>query len=164
MATGPAEVVARLPLPDHAHIPGRNTRPGEGFLADLGIAVLAETRDEAAADNIAWRYGVRLFNAGFFFEAHEALEPVWMTAPPNSRERHLVAAVIQMANAALKQVMGRERAVARLLDLAADRLEQAFAGGAKSVMGLSRVEATAALEALRRNARDSRAFLRLDLI
>ena len=59
--------------------------------------------------------GLRLLDTGWFWEAHEVLEPVWMACPPNSRERMAIKALIQIANARLKARMGMNRAVERLL-------------------------------------------------
>ena len=42
--------------------------------------------------------GLALYRAGYFWEAHEAWEPLWLAAPPNSRERALLQGLIQLAN------------------------------------------------------------------
>ncbi|PWE34380.1 hypothetical protein DDZ14_01350 [Maritimibacter sp. 55A14] len=97
----------------------------------------AVTRDAGHGSNIVWTYGRRLIAEGFYWEAHEVLEPVWMNAPPNSRERHMVQAVIHLANAGLKRRMGKPRAAARLDALAAECAGRAFAGRDGAVMGLS---------------------------
>ncbi len=65
-------------------------------------------------DQLAFRYGIDLFNAGFYWEAHETWEPVWMALPPNSRERIACQALIQAANACLKLRFGRAKAFGRL--------------------------------------------------
>ncbi len=44
-----------------------------------------------------WEAGARLFNAGEYWEAHEAWEPPWMRA--EELEKHLYAGVILMAAA-----------------------------------------------------------------
>ena len=144
-----ADAVNRLPLPAQPYLPGVNARPADDFLAAAGVVIPARTMAAEAADNIGWRYGIRLFNAGCFWEAHEVLEGVWMNAAPNSRERHLVAAVIQLANGRLKQAMGRDRAASRLAGLAADHVERAYAGHAGRLMGLDRADLAGALLRLR---------------
>lgn len=60
-------------------------------------------------------YGLMLLQEGFYWEAHEALEPVWTAARPNSVEKRALQALIQFANARLKIEMGRKRAALRLL-------------------------------------------------
>lgn len=76
---------------------------------------MAEKLDaETVAQERAFRYGADLFNAGFFWEAHEVWEPVWMALPPNSRARQGCQALIQAANACLKLRFGRAKAFGRL--------------------------------------------------
>ena len=91
------------------------------------------TVSETAGLNPAWHYGLVLLEAGFYWEAHEVLEPVWMNAAEDSAERHLVQAVIQLANGALKIAMGRPKAAERLFDMVRDLLAKAGPG---PVMGL----------------------------
>ncbi|WP_164661351.1 DUF309 domain-containing protein [Tropicibacter sp. Alg240-R139] len=64
----------------------------------------------------AWDAGWSFFETGFFWEAHEVWEAVWQVLPPNSAERRFVQAVIQLANALLKEKMNRPQAVRRLCD------------------------------------------------
>jgi uncharacterized protein len=45
----------------------------------------------------AWQHGVKLFNAGEFWECHEALEPPWMNAA--GLEKEFYAGVILLAAA-----------------------------------------------------------------
>lgn len=127
---------ADLPLPTHRHVPGENARPDDPVLEAVRRTVPAETRSATAADNVAWRYGLRLLDAGFYWEAHEVLEPVWLAAAPNSRERHLVQAVIHLANGRLKDVMGRPNARLRLAGLARQGFAAAFPTGEGTLMGL----------------------------
>jgi hypothetical protein len=65
-------------------------------------------------DNAAYVYGHRLLEAGFYWEAHEVWEAVWMNCRPNSTEKVLLKALIQQANARLKRSMGKENAARRL--------------------------------------------------
>ncbi len=122
-----------FPLPPYAHRPGRNARHYPALFA----AVRAATPDVTdGPDNPAWRHGLRLLKAGYFWEAHEVLEPVWLNAPPNSREREAVRGVIQTANAALKAVMDQPNAAARLTALAATCFGEAAGAANRPVMGL----------------------------
>ena len=112
------------PLPDHKHIPGVNARHPEDAFDWI--------REQAAAEagNAAWVYGLRLQREGFYWEAHEVLETVWMTAPPNSAEKAMARAVIQLANAALKLDMGKLKAAARLAGIVEALTAEAGQGGA----------------------------------
>jgi uncharacterized protein len=49
-----------------------------------------------------WLFGVDLYNAGFFWEAHEAWEAVWKSWPKDSSEGLVVRGCIQAAAALLK--------------------------------------------------------------
>ncbi|MEL7462976.1 MAG: DUF309 domain-containing protein [Pseudomonadota bacterium] len=113
-----------LPLPDRKYVPGVTERHAEDAFDTIRDQAKAVTETATAVENPAWAYGLRLFDAGFWWEAHEVLEPVWMNARPNSAERAMTQAVIQLANGALKREMGAERAWRRLcaiaLDLAAE--------------------------------------------
>lgn len=132
--SGKALNAEALALPDYAHIPGRNSRHDPAFLHAICELAPAHTTDEAASANIAWNYGIILFNQGFYWECHEVLEKVWMNAAPNSREKHLVQAVIHLANACLKLRMERPSAAARLCRLAMTSLERARLGGDVEMM------------------------------
>ncbi|OED38503.1 hypothetical protein AB833_19365 [Chromatiales bacterium (ex Bugula neritina AB1)] len=125
-----------LPLPEFCHIPGETVSADMEPLAMACRMAAAETLDSNAEGNYAWRYGLRLFNHGFFWEAHEVLETVWLNAVPNCCERHLVQAVIHLANAALKRRMNRHNAVDRLLALGSESLERAFPGDSAALMGI----------------------------
>jgi hypothetical protein len=47
-----------------------------------------------------------LFNHGYWWEAHEALEPVWMAAGKQSETGQFIQGLIQVAVAHLKNVQG----------------------------------------------------------
>lgn len=96
----------------------------------------AITSDENARCNLVWRYGITLFNHGFYWESHEVLESVWLNARPNSRERYLLQGIIHLANAALKLRMHRPRAVYRLNKLAAEYIARAYPESDGVLMGL----------------------------
>lgn len=62
----------------------------------------------------ALRYGSRLFNAGKFYEAHEAWEDVWR--PMHGAERDFFRGLIQFAVAMKKAHEGNPEGVLRLLE------------------------------------------------
>ncbi len=92
------------------HIPGRNARPPEGSIAP------------------GWDEGRAQYDAGFYWEAHEAWEPVWMDAPANSTEKALLQAMIQLANGRLKLVMEQPRAALRIAERVREHLSRAGQG------------------------------------
>lgn len=140
----------RLDVP----MPATHHRPGSGSKPDLSpleaVKALVPERTEAAnwRANQPYLYGIALFEAGFYWEAHEVWEPVWLNAAPNSADRHLLQALIQYANAALKRDMGRERAAQRLFAETArhlSRVPQPSAGG--PFMGVDLIGWQVAIEA-----------------
>lgn len=90
--------------------------------------------------------GLALYRAGYFWEAHEAWEPLWLAAPPNSRERALLQGLIQLANGWLKLRMDRAPAAERIAAIAAEHLARA---GATPCLGLAPGWAAAELARLR---------------
>ena len=96
---------------------------------------------------MAFQAGLELLEAGFYWEAHEVLEPVWMNARANTPERHFVQALIQLANAALKLLMQRPGAATRLIDISTELLERS--GPDETVMGLRLSTVRQAIEMLR---------------
>lgn len=91
----------------------------------------------ALAGHGAFQTGCAAFVRGYYWEAHELLEAVWACAPPNSAERHLLQALIHLANAGLKARMGRPAAVARIRARAADSMAAAFLHRGDAVMGVT---------------------------
>jgi hypothetical protein len=128
--------VIRFELPSTPYLPGSGTEPDRSALEPLKALCPARVTDENWTGNIAYLAGLELYQAGYFWEAHEVLEPFWMSCAPNSRERHLVAGLIQLANTCLKLRMCRPRAASRLSEMVIDHLAEASSGGGPILMGL----------------------------
>ncbi len=77
----------------------------------------------------AYRYGVDLYNEGYFWECHEELEALWLAAGKQSEAGRLLQALIQLAAARLKREVGQERP-ARTLASKALRTLEGFGGTA----------------------------------
>ncbi len=105
--------------PDYAYVPGQTPRHPEGAFD----AVRATAEAEPLASE-ALRTGIDWIDAGYFWEAHEVLEPVWL-ALPDGPARTGVQALIQLANAGLKARMDRPPAALRLCDIAARLIDEA---------------------------------------
>jgi len=104
-----------LPLPRAPHRPGSGSSPDLAPLQRAKAQAPRRTDPQAWAENLPYRYGWRLYEAGFYWEAHEVWEAVWLACSPQSRERLLLQVLIQLANARLKAVMGQTKAALRLL-------------------------------------------------
>lgn len=122
---------SNLPLPRWVHIPGETAEPDKEALARAKALVPPRFDAFVPFDHPALRYGFALNDAGFFWEAHEILEAVWQAAPKGGRDRILLRACIQIANAGLKHRLGRARAVARLLTDARTELRELVARAPK---------------------------------
>jgi len=97
----PASVTVRycreLDLPESVFLPGLGSaRPEEREYS--GQPWSADNWQEIEP----WLFGVDLFNAGYFWEAHEAWERVWASWPKDSAEGLLLRGCIQAAAALLK--------------------------------------------------------------
>lgn len=111
--------------PLHAYVPGRTERPAEGaYDAVRDTAQPGMTEDQLGRSQ-AFQAGLAFLERGYFWEAHEVLEPVWLAAAPNSAARTFVQGLIQLANAELKVKMERPQAVRRLATIAAGHLAEA---------------------------------------
>lgn len=107
-----------------AYVPGKTPRHPEGMFDGIRQSVVPGMTAETLSKTAAFRTGLDYLETGLFWEAHEVLEPVWMALPQGSETRDFVQALIQLANAALKQQMGRPKASLRLCDIAEGLLQQ----------------------------------------
>src|SRR6195256_3405821 len=123
MSTPPS--TANLPLPQWAYVPGETVEADADYdtLAQAKLLVPARFRDYVPARHPALRYGLALNDRGYFWEAQEILETVWAAAPQGGRERILLRACIQIANANLRLRMKKSHAAARLLGEALGELD-----------------------------------------
>src|SRR5580704_14541220 len=110
-----SSIAAVLPLPGWAYVPGEtaDTEPDHQALWRAKALVPAQFFGFVPARHPALRYGIALNDAGYFWEAQEVLEAVWAAAPQGGRERILLRACIQIANANLKLRMRKPHATAR---------------------------------------------------
>ncbi|WP_337660182.1 DUF309 domain-containing protein [Anderseniella sp. Alg231-50] len=103
-----------ISLPSQTHVPGTGSKPDQVPLDHAKELAPAVTGAYDWQDNVPYLYGHDLMRAGYYWEAHEVWEAVWLATPSNSPERLLLQALIQTANAQLKTGMQRDNAAARL--------------------------------------------------
>jgi len=115
----------KLPLPQWAYVPGETAEAGADYetLAQAKLLVPSRFRGYVPARHPALRYAIALNDNGYFWEAQEILETVWAAAPQGGRERILLRACIQIANANLRLRMQKPRAAARFLGEALGELD-----------------------------------------
>src|SRR5882724_10954097 len=116
--------VANLPLPRWAYVPGETIEADHDTLWRAKALVPSRFGGFVPARHPALRYGIALNDAGYFWESHEVLEAVWAAAPQGGRERILLRACIQIANANLKLRMEKPHAAARLFGEALAELNE----------------------------------------
>lgn len=135
--------MADLPAPDwrpaRAFVPGQGAHPEQAQLSAIR-ATVAGVAPDLLAETPAWSFGLAFLRDGFFWEAHEVLEAVWLALPPNSAERVLCQGLIQLANAGLKRLMRRDGAAARLQQIADARIGEGIARGGLAGLRLQRNE------------------------
>lgn len=109
-------LVPDIRLPSHAHVPGSGSVPDLVPLEQAKDLTPSVTQAAEWQENVPYLYGHDLLQAGYYWEAHEVWEAVWLATPANGPERLLLQALIQKANARLKSAMQRENAAIRLQD------------------------------------------------
>jgi len=134
-----------IPLPTHIYIPGLTIRHPEGAFDLIRETATDGMTPEQLAQSDAFCTGLRFIRAGYFWEAHEVLEPVWMVLPSPSVERDFVQGLIQIANGLLKIKMDRQKAALRLAKIARDLMPPQ---DRSHVMGVSLVEIDALIDSL----------------
>ncbi len=111
-------------LPARRHLPGSATVPDRAPLDAVKALTPQRVTRDTWRDAPAYAYGLHLHAHGFFWEAHEVWEAVWLATAPNWQERHLLAGLIQLANASLKLEMAQPKAALRLLRASQDHLAE----------------------------------------
>lgn len=88
----------------------------------------------------ALRWGIELFNHGFYREAREAWEPIWLAAKGNAQDRALFKGLIMLAAAGVKIREGKWMAALRHAKRASKSLRQLSLGSDSypaSMIGIS---------------------------
>jgi hypothetical protein len=91
------------------------------------------------ADDDAFERGVALFDAGFYWEAHEAWEALWHAHGRRGPTADVLKALIKLAAAGVKVRQGQPHGVRIHATRAARLLAEAAGGGAPSLIGLDLV-------------------------
>lgn len=105
-------------LPPYAYVPGVTARHPENAFDELKKSVSACQDIKQLEQCEAFRAGLQFLDAGYYWEAHEVLEPVWMALPNGSIEKTFTQGLIQLANGCLKLRMKRPKAALRLVEIA----------------------------------------------
>lgn len=119
-------------LPPYQYVPGIHPHPlrdphGHSYEASPH-ATVPYAWDPAAWRQLPdWLWGVDLFNAFYFWEAHEAWERLWIAQPRRSAPSLLLQGLIQLAAALLKIRSHSVAAARRLSEAGLEKLARAAA-------------------------------------
>lgn len=96
-------------FPPYAYLPGRFPHPlrhreGHSYDAEPDATV----RVDAALTSEAFRWGVDLFNFGYYWEAHEAWEGLWQASREAPEQRSFLHALILLSAAGVKLREGKD--------------------------------------------------------
>jgi hypothetical protein len=102
------------PFPAYAYIPGRFPHPtsdSAGHSYGVEPAVPEKVEPEKWRECRPYLYGIDLFNAGFYWEAHVAWESLWMACGRKGIIADFSKALIKLAAAGVKALEGRPEGV-----------------------------------------------------
>jgi len=115
-----------FPMPDYAFLPGVNLHPNKRQVNHLPeIPAKNKIINAENWQNLpAYLYATDLFNAGYYWEVHEILEPLWINAGKHSEEAVFLKGIIQIAVALLKVKTGNLYGAKLLLNKATNHLQK----------------------------------------
>ena len=104
------------PLPPYSYVPGHAPHPvsdSRGHMHGHVPTTPSALNPEDWQSSDAYRYGVDLFNCGYYWEAHEAWESLWHAAGRRGPTAVWLKALIKLAAAAVKLREGNARGAVR---------------------------------------------------
>jgi uncharacterized protein len=128
-------------LPPYSYVPGGpwphpNSSP-QGHSFGHAASKAASSADGAGALSPQLLRGVALFNAGYYWEAHEVWERLWHAYGRRGVLADVVKALIKLAAAGVKVREGQEHGVRTHAGRAADLFASARSAGASHQLGLN---------------------------
>lgn len=153
-----------LPFPPYRFVPGLNPHP-RNHPAGHSCGKVEERL--GTWDASGWRvltpylYGIDLYNYSYWWECHETLEGLWISAGRHTPHARFVQGVIQIAAANLHWHKGNRLPARSLAQKGSDRLESA-AGAAATYMGIGIGTFTAAVRAYFDGRRATPVLITLD--
>jgi hypothetical protein len=102
------------PFPPYAFVPGRSPHPtsdpaGHSFGARPAPPARLEPGTWTASE--PYLYGLDLFNAGYYWEAHEAWEGLWHACGRKGTTADFLKGLIRLAAAGVKHLAGKPQGV-----------------------------------------------------
>lgn len=103
-----------IPFPAYAFVPGRHPHPvrdPQGHSFGKSEKAVAAPDENTLEQNPSLRFGVDLFNSGYYWEAHEVWEGLWHACGRRGRLADFLKALIHLAAAGVKAREGRPNGV-----------------------------------------------------
>ena len=119
---------SRLRLPRVRFVPGLHSRP-----AEVSSEAARRGACEPVLDPVRWwssqsyLYGTDLYNCGYWWEAHETWEHLWLPLARESPPAHLLQGLIQLAAAHLKRHQSQSDGACGLVGRATSHLRSSIA-------------------------------------
>ena len=117
---------AQAPFPAYAYLPGHTPHPRR----DAGGHAYGQPEPQGSLTNPnAWPQtplyleAIDLFNAGYYWEAHEAWEALWKVLPAHEDHARFLQSLIQLSAASLKYRLNHPEGVHRLFVQAIEKLQ-----------------------------------------
>ena len=132
------------PFPPYAFVPGGpwphpTSHPGGHSRGRTHVSVPPIEGDEWR-DSPSYREGVALFNAGYYWEAHEAWEGLWHAHGRRGPTADVIKGLIKLAAAGVKVRQGQPHGIVTHARRAASLFEMALAEGGDRRLGLDLLE------------------------
>ena len=114
------------PFPKYAFVPGVHPHPVSDSAGHLFGSVRPELSGDAAEPKFReeFLFGVDLFNAGYYWEAHEAWECLWIACGRKGQRARLLQGLIKLAAAGVKCRTGNGVGVGRHASRAVELLSE----------------------------------------
>ena len=141
--TNRPRLVPELPLPPYSYVPGRWPHPHSdpaGHWFGKPIERSAPLDPDHWEQSRAYRYGIDLFNHGYYWEAHEVWEGLWHAAGRRGPVADFLKGLIKLAAAGVKVREGKPHGAVHHATRAAElfgQLAQQRGGPGDRFLGLS---------------------------
>jgi uncharacterized protein len=130
-----------LPLPAYSFVPGgpwpHPTGSPQGHSFGRERSTLAPIDTIKTVDSAPFLRGIALFNAGYYWEAHDAWESLWHAHGRRGVVADVIKALIKLAAAGVKVREGHDHGVRTHASRAADLFASALSHGKSHQLGLS---------------------------
>lgn len=102
-------------LPEYTYVPGKHPHPTSDVRGhSYGVEIDVDQFDPLGWDQCtAYLFGIDLFNFGYYWEAHEQWEAVWIHAGRRGMVSDFLKGLIKLAAAGVKAREGRQAGVRR---------------------------------------------------